>query len=225
MIYFHGKKLVKLILVTVLFFNAFLLSGCIDLAINHNKHNLNKKSAVEGEVYTMRGGLGGIFSKGMNHLEDTLADDYHIYASSTVWFRARNLSDTIIRRYRAGLIHGPIILVGHSLGANDQIGVARILYHANIPVALLITVDPVLPLRVPPNVKQVVNIYKRSFVPMFSGLSLKADDPKLTQIENLNTSTLKGTHVNHFNIDEHKITQKIMLESVLAVLKGRRRPS
>ena len=49
----------------------------------------------------MRGGLGGIFSKGMNHLEDTLADQYHIYASSTVWFKAKNLSDTIIKRYNS----------------------------------------------------------------------------------------------------------------------------
>lgn len=223
--HFSGQKLVKSILAIVLAFIGFMLSGCIDLAINHNKHNLNKKSVVKGEVYTMRGGLGGIFSKGMNHLEDTLADQYHIYASSTVWFKAKGLSDSIIKRYRAGQIHGPIILVGHSLGANDQIGVARNLYHANIPVALLITIDPVLPLRVPPNVKQVVNIYKRSFVPMFSGLSLKADNPKLTQIENLNTSTLKGTNVNHFNIDEHKTTQKIMLERVLSVLKEAKKTS
>jgi hypothetical protein len=216
---FFVQKVAKTVLSITLLFIGLLLSGCIDLAINHNKHILNKKSVVKGEVYTMRGGLGGIFSKGMNHLEDTLADQYHIYASSTVWFKAKNLSDTIIKRYRAGLIHGPIILVGHSLGANDQIGVARNLYHVNIPVALLITIDPVLPLRVPPNVKQVVNIYKRSFVPMFSGLSLKADNPKLTQIENLNTSTLKGTNVNHFNIDEHKTTQKIMLERILAALE------
>jgi len=205
-----------------------LLTGCIDLAVNNKLHKnvvLKKNTYTKGEIYTMRGGLGGVFSKGMNHLEDTLADEYQISASSTVWFKAMALSDSIIKRYREDKIKGPIILVGHSLGANDQIGVARQLAYAHIPVALLITIDPVLPLRIPPNVQHEVNIYKPSFVPLFSGMALKADNPKLTHMENLNVDTLKGMGVNHFTIDKHNYVQKLMVEKILATLKNANKTS
>lgn len=218
---FHRKIAQSIVSFSILLIPIFL-TGCIDLAVNQNRHKqtvLKKKSFAKGEIYTMRGGLGGVFSKGMNHLEDTLADNYQISASSTVWFKAKALSNAIIKRYKAKELQGPIILVGHSLGANDQIGVARLLAQANIPVALLITIDPVLPLRIPPNVKQEVNIYKPSFVPLFSGLSLKADNPKLTHIENLNVDTLKGMGVNHFTIDKHQYVQKLMVDRILATLK------
>lgn len=200
----------------------FFLTSCIDLAVNEKRHQqltANKSHYSKGEIYTMRGGLGGVFSKGMNHLEDTLADHYHISASSTVWFKAIALSDYIIKRYEAHEIKGPIILVGHSLGANDQIGVARQLAKRNIPVALLITIDPVLPLQIPSNVQHEINIYKPSFVPLFSGLSLKADDPEFTHVENVNVDTLKGMGVNHFTIDKHQYVQKLMVDNILETIK------
>jgi hypothetical protein len=221
-------KITKSIFSLSVLLSVLLLSGCIDLAVNQNRHKqltLKKKSFAKGEIYTMRGGLGGVFSKGMNHLEDTLADNYQISASSTVWFKAKALSDSIIKRYKANELKGPIILVGHSLGANDQIAVARLLAKENIPVALLITIDPVLPLRIPSNVKQEINVYKPSFVPLFSGLSLKADNPKLTKIENLNVDTLKGMGVNHFTIDKHQYVQKLMVDKILATLKEANRKS
>lgn len=222
------RKMAKSICFFSVIITTFFLTSCIDLAVNQNRHKqslVRNKSFAKGEIYTMRGGLGGVFSKGMNHLEDTLADNYQISASSTVWFKAKGLSDSIIKRYKAHEIHGPIILVGHSLGANDQIGVARFLAKENIPVALLITIDPVLPLRIPANVKQEINIYKPSFVPLFSGMSLKADNPKLTHIENLNVDTLKGMGVNHFTIDKHQYVQKLMVDKILATLKEANRKS
>jgi hypothetical protein len=197
------------------------LPGCIDLAVNDGKNKQalrNKPTDRRAEVYTMRGGLGGVFSKGMNHLEDTLQNDYQIPSSSTVWYKANALSKEIINEYKTQHQHVPIILVGHSLGANEQIKVAKNLANANIPVALLITVDAVAPIRVPPNVRQAINIYKPSFVPMFSGLKLKAVDPKTTRIENLNVATFKDAHVNHFTIDKDEKVQQIMIQNILATL-------
>lgn len=200
-----------------------LLSGCIDLAVNdgRNKRPISQKeSQAKGNVYTMRGGLGGVFSKGMNHLEDTLQNEYQIHSSSTVWYKANSLSKVIIKQYKDKEIEGPIILVGHSLGANEQIKVAKNLGFANIPVALLVTVDAVAPIHVPSNVKLAVNIYKPSFVPMFSGLRLKAVDATQTKIENINVNTFKDAHVNHFTIDKDKYVQKIMIDDILATLKA-----
>ncbi len=218
----NNHKMIKLILFLSIVVTSILLTGCIDFAANdgRNKHvNLRAKNHLKGEVYTMRGGLGGVFSKGMNHLEDTLANDYQIHSSSTVWNKAYSLSQTIIQQYKAKIIQGPIILVGHSLGANEQIKVAKNLAEANVPVALLVTVDAVSPIRVPPNVRLAVNIYKPSFVPMFSGLTLKAVDPARTRIKNYNVDEIKGAEVNHFTIDKDEHVQKIMLENILATLK------
>lgn len=205
---------------------SLFLGGCVDLAVNDgkNKHkDLKNIMPAKGTVYTMRGGLGGIFSKGMNRLEDTLDHDYHIYASSTVWYKANQLSQTIIEDYKNHKIRSPIILVGHSLGGNEQIKVARKLAQANISVALLITVDAVSPLPVPANVKQVVNIYRPSFVPLFSGQRLQALCPQCTHIENINVTTLKNMDVNHFTIDGNKQVQKLMTEKVLATIQNNER--
>lgn len=212
----------KSILFLIVLLSTLVISGCIDLAANdgRNKHlNQSTKNRLKGEVYTMRGGLGGIFSKGMNHLEDTLENDYHVYSSSTVWNKAYSFSQTIIQQYKAKKIQQPIILVGHSLGANEQIKVAKNLAAANVPVALLVTVDPVSPIRVPANVELAINIYKPSFVPMFSGLTLKAMDSSRTRIENYNVNEIKGAEVNHFTIDKDEHVQKIMVNNILAVLK------
>lgn len=201
-----------------------MLPACIDLAVNHgqNKHGVLSTQFVDGEVYTMRGGLGGIFSKGMNRLEDLLYNDYKIHSLSTVWFRANALSASIIKQYRSHVLREPIILVGHSLGGNDQIKVARDLYRAHIPVALLISIDPVSPLTVPPNVLHVVNIYKPSHLPLFSGLMVKAMDPEKTLVENINVYDIKGIDVNHFNITGNAEIQKIMLDKILQTFSSTR---
>jgi len=172
-----------------------------------------------GEVYTMRGGLGGIFSTGMSDLQRTLQTQYHIQSASTIWFKEDTLSAYIIKHYRAHEIQQPIVLIGHSLGANEQLKVARDLDRANIPVALLITVDAVSPITVSANVKHVINLYKPGYVPMFSGMTLAAVDPARTRIDNINVDTLKGTSVNHFTIDKNPVVQDLMLKNVLAVLK------
>lgn len=200
-----------------------MLFGCVDLASNEGKDKqayLNAISKSKAQIYTMRGGLGGLFSKGMNRLQNTLKQDKNLYVSSTIWYKAYNLSQFIIHNAKTGKTHGPIILVGHSLGANEQIKVAKNLARANIPVALLITVDAVSPLPVPPNVKRVLNIYKPSAVPIFRGFEVKALDPSKTKIENLNVDNLYDIKVNHFNIDSHAQLQKKMLNDIESTWKA-----
>lgn len=195
------------------------LAGCMDLAATQrNALKWEQKFPYKGEIYTMRG-FGGIFSTGMNRLEDTFAQHYHIRTASTIWYKAAGLSDFIIKHYRSKELQGPLILIGHSLGANEQIRVAKYLNQAHIPVDLLITIDAVAPYRVPPNVREVLNIYKPGFVPMLSGLTVRAIDPQHTRVENLNVNRLKGFYVNHFTIDKKPEIQKIMLDRVLAVIQ------
>lgn len=203
-----------------------LFSGCIDLSGSKstyrelerhtNSKNL-KPFSYNGEVHTMRGGLG-IFSKGMNQLRDIVAEKYHISSWSTMWYNAGDVSRSIITRYYQQKNPRPIILIGHSLGANEQIKVARNLNAVGIPVALLVTVDAVSQTIIPPNVHYALNLYKPGYVPMFSGLRLRAVDPNKTRIDNINVETLKEVQVNHFTIDKDKVVQTIILDQIERVL-------
>ncbi|MBA2651205.1 MAG: hypothetical protein H0U73_02885 [Tatlockia sp.] len=208
-------KLFKPVFCLGFLLSSFFLSGCIDLAgsqsLAKNKDFLLKSKA---QVFVMRGGLGGIFSTGMNQLQGTLERRYGIRTESTVWYKANSLSKYIIKNYGTKTLPGPIVLVGHSLGANDQIKVALDLYRKNIPVALLMTIDAVSPLQIPPNVRHVVNIYKPSFVPMFSGIRVKAIDPVHTKVENIDVATFKVA-INHFTIDKKEEVQKLMIDKTL----------
>lgn len=211
----------KIIFSLGLFLLNMLLTACVDLAVNHGKNkqiDLKNISHTNGQVYTMRGGLGGIFSKGMNHLEDTLSNDYHIQTSSTVWFKGNALQQQIIQNYENKKLQGPIVLAGHSLGANEQVAVAEALNRKHIPVALLITVDPVIPTKIPSNVEYSLNIYKPSFVPMLSGLRVKAVDSQHTRVDNINIENIKGAHANHLTIDSNRAVQKLMVDQTLISL-------
>lgn len=211
-----------------------MLTGCVDLSGSRNAYNYRTQQiehssnsipfrtadSNRGEVHTMRGGLG-IFSIGMNQLRDSVESHYHIPAYSTMWYNAGDVSRSIIASHRTNPSR-PIILVGHSLGANEQIKVARNLNAAGVPVALLVTVDAVSQTIIPPNVKHALNFYKSGYVPMFSGLKLRAVDPQKTYIENINVVQLEGVHVNHFTIDKDKVVQqKIMTEIGKVLVNGK----
>jgi len=219
-----------------LFLITIVLVGCIDLsgtrltpekkskAQSSSSKMLQKKKSpsFNGEVHTMRGGLG-IFSIGMNQLRTAVAEQYKVPASSTMWYNAGHVGSSIVTYWYQHKSKRPIILIGHSLGANEQIKVARNLDKAGIPVALLVTVDAVSQTIVPANVKHALNFYKPGFVPMFSGLKLRAVNPGTTQIDNINVSTLNGVKVNHFTIDKDKVVQAIILDEVEKVLRNANR--
>ena len=210
------------------------LTGCVDLSgakltpekkVNYyarkatpKKLNVHHSTKSQGEVHTMLGGLG-MFSIGMDQVRNDIAKKYkHVSASSNMWYNAGDVTNSITYYYYKHKTHRPIILMGHSLGANEQIKVARNLNAAGIPVDLLVTVDAVSQTIVPPNVKHVLNVYKPGFVPMFSGLKLRAVDSNATKIENINVNDLKELNVNHFTIDKDKFVQAMILDEVKKVL-------
>jgi thioesterase domain-containing protein len=110
-----------------------------------------------GHVYLMRG-IFNVFSLGMDQMAYKLqaAGVAATVANHTSW---RGMADDMIANYRSGN-REPIILMGHSAGADATISIARRLQEAGVPVALIVNFDPVSPDPVPPNVKQVVN-YRR----------------------------------------------------------------
>ncbi len=216
--------------ITLLGILLLFVNGCVNLSgtrSNYPRNNNvliveNKKAPYNGEIHTMLGGLG-LFSKGMITLKNSVAQLYDIPAYNTIWYNAGDVTQFIINNYYHQKHPRPIILIGHSLGANEQIKVARNLNRYNIPVALLITTDSVSQTIIPPNVHEAVNFYKTGLVPMFSGLKLRAVDPNKTIIENIDVSTIKGINVNHFTIDKNPLVQQMILEKIKKVVVNGKR--
>ena len=113
--------------------------------------------AAETRVILLRGWFG-VFSTGLDSLADELKAKGikaevagHLYWSSAV---------TDIVRERAAGKTGPIVLIGHSQGANNVIDAARSLEKQHIPVDLVVTLAPLLQDPIPANVARAINYYQ-----------------------------------------------------------------
>ena len=112
----------------------------------------------ETHVYLMRG-LLGIFSLGMDDLAGKLNNQgfrANVYGYE-VW---QTIADQIVQRRRDGHT-GPVVIVGHSLGANATFDVADSLNGRDVPVLLAVIFDATEVRRVPANVSAFINFYAR----------------------------------------------------------------
>lgn len=162
-----------------------------------------------GHVYLYRGILN-VFSLGMDQLAAKLqATGVTASVSNhTLWSGEAN---DMIARYQAGN-REPIILMGHSAGADATISIARKLAQYNIPVALIVNFDPVSPDAVPGNVKQIVNYY----VAAGWGQAVSGGQRFKGKLANVNESSTD----NHFSIDKNDALQRQAIARVLAVTGG-----
>jgi hypothetical protein len=113
--------------------------------------------AAEPRVLLLRGWFG-VFSTGLDSLADELrANGINAEVAGHLYW-ATAVSD--ILRERAAGKTGPLVLVGHSQGANNVIDVARSLEAHNVPVDLLVTLAPFLQDPIPANVARAINYYQ-----------------------------------------------------------------
>src|SRR6516165_1473285 len=90
---------------------------------------------AETRVYLLRGWFG-VFSTGL----DTVATELRskgIKAETVGHLAWKTTVSNIVKDHAAGE-SGPLVLVGHSQGANNVIDMARLLQRDNIPVDLLV---------------------------------------------------------------------------------------
>lgn len=109
----------------------------------------------KGIVYLIRGGAN-IFSTGMDEIAEKL-DARGVDARSLGHSSWREIAREAADRYKKK--RQPIVLVGHSFGANAAVLVADELAKSNVPVALVILFDPTTVMQAPANVKRLVNFY------------------------------------------------------------------
>lgn len=174
-----------------------------------------------GHVYCMRGWLG-IFSTGMDDLAQKL--DKEVTSISVADEEWRRLKGFLIQEHRAGRLKEPLVLVGHSWGADDQIRVASELAAEGITVDLLITIDPVTPPAIPTNVRRCVNIYKShpvtDGVPFWRGVPLDTETTRVP-IANINLREAKvgfdTESIDHINIEKSVGVHQMVMEEVRKV--------
>jgi pimeloyl-ACP methyl ester carboxylesterase len=112
---------------------------------------------LQARVYLFRGALGPIFSRGMDRLTKRL-EEAGIRADVYEFTICRLIADQAIRDFRDN--PAPIALIGHSMGGLCALTFAGILKSENIPVSLVVTIDPAhASPKVPLNVERYINIF------------------------------------------------------------------
>lgn len=110
-----------------------------------------------GRAYLFRGAMGPIFSRGMDRLTDRI-EQAGIPATVNEFTICQLIARKAIREYRDDPV--PIVLIGHSMGGLCAVKFAEILQDENIPVSLIVAIDPAQATDdVPANVERFINIF------------------------------------------------------------------
>jgi hypothetical protein len=208
------------------------MAGCVDLTglpadplAAHGALRAAASDRYPGHVYCMRGFLG-IFSTGMDTFARTLNRRHIIRAAALADEARMQFEHRLLSAEKRRMLHGPLILVGHSYGADDQIRVARYLGHHGYKVMLLLLLDPVTPPRIPINVRQCFVIYKShpltDWLPFLRGVPVNAVNPRITHVTNLNVRDMPvpfhQAGIDHINISANPGVQSLMLSVVSRAL-------
>jgi hypothetical protein len=158
-------------------------------------------------VYLLRG-LLNVFSLGM----DTLAEELNargVYATVDNHTSWQGLADQAAARYKAGT-EGPIIIIGHSLGADAVMEMSAYLGQKGVPVALAVPFDGTQSLAASGNIQRVLNLTQRSYAYMRKGPTFKGS------LVNFDVSS--DPSIDHLNIDKSPRLHAKVIAEVLAVV-------
>ncbi|MGE3147671.1 MAG: hypothetical protein AB7K04_01245 [Pseudorhodoplanes sp.] len=177
-------------------------------------HQRVAPSAKSGpQVYLLRG-LMNIFSLGMDDLANKLnarGVRSEVYNHSS-WMA---LSDEIAARYRSG-DRTPIVLIGHSLGADAVMLMGAYLEKKNVPVALIVPFDGTASYPATKNVARVFNLTQREYARMTRGPGFRGE------LVNMDVS---GPDIGHISIDKSARLHSLVIGRVLAVAGRGSRPA
>jgi len=175
-------------------------------AKEHRKSGINPHY----QLYLLKG-LADVFSTGMDFLEAKLEahgieGEVHSHAA---W---QSLVQTAIAKWRGGL-RGPIVIIGHSLGADAAITMAQRLGEAQVPVALLVTFSPVDSAPAMANVARAVNYFQSNSAwhgQITRGAGFRGS------LENIDLAQAPG--ITHFNIEKVDQFHAATISKVLSLV-------
>jgi thioesterase domain-containing protein len=163
---------------------------------------------TDAQIYLLRG-LANVFSRGMDEMGATLRS--RGFSPHVINHRGwQTAADTIAQNYRNGQT-APVILIGHSLGANNAARLAKRLQSRGVPVAYLATFDPTQTFSVPGNVRYFANFYQNN------GFGRRASFKPSRHKEKVNLNLTSSPGLNHRNIDQSRRLQDIVMARILKV--------
>lgn len=165
--------------------------------------------AAGPHVVLLRGWFG-IFSTGLDSIADQLRAQ-GIKAEVAGHLSWSTAVTEILRERSAGQV-SPLVLVGHSQGANNVIDMARSLELHNITVDLLVTISPFLQNPIPANVMKAINYYQ---APGW-GQPITADYGFHGKIINVNL--VDNLTITHISIDKSARLQAEILHEITALV-------
>jgi len=171
----------------------------------------NPASATEPRVLLLRGWFG-VFSTGLDGIADALkANGINAEVAGHLYWETA-VAD-IIRERAEGKMR-PLVLVGHSQGANNVIDMARALEAHNIKVDLLVTLAPFMQHPIPANVVHAIDYYQS---PGW-GAPLVPDNGFHGVLQNINMDGDWGA--THMNVDKNPRVQNQILREVVTLAKA-----
>ncbi|MFT4118865.1 LysM peptidoglycan-binding domain-containing protein [Bradyrhizobium sp.] len=109
------------------------------------------------KIYLFRGAMGPIFSTGMDRLSEKLTQA-GFSADVYEFTLCRLIGNRVISSYKEKA--APIVLIGHSMGGLCSIVISEMAAKENIPISLVIAIDPAHATGdVPLNVERFINIF------------------------------------------------------------------
>lgn len=169
-----------------------------------------------GEIYLLRG-LANIFSRGMDALGAKMVRkglDARVY-NHAAW---RELADNIIARAKKKQVSYPIVIMGHSLGANASAMMAKYLGDKGIRVDYVVAFDPTVSTAVGPNVKRVINFY----LPNDSRTNtIKKASGFKGVLKNINVTGVRG--ISHTTVEKDGKFHSEVINRTYSLTKKRRK--
>lgn len=180
------------------------------------------------QVFLLRG-LWDFFSIGLNDVGQRLRD-MGVDATVISGTDYGKLGDELVQRHFAGTLPSPLVLVGHSFGADQAVSLARYLKDLGITVHSMVLLEATIPPPIPSNVDHCVLFYEPTFLADWFPDSF-AGNPVVpeagndhTRIENLDLRTrtwpllgpLEYLNYNeHFYADENVDVQNLMIAEIM----------
>jgi pimeloyl-ACP methyl ester carboxylesterase len=162
-------------------------------------------------VYLLRG-LFNVFSLGMDSLTEELKRR-GVDATVHGYGEWQTLADKAAANYKAGK-EAPIILIGHSLGADTVMEMAAYLGRKGVPVAMVVPFDGTKSFAASDNVGRVLNLTQRDYAYMRGGPGFHGT------LANVDVSS--DTSIDHINIDKSPRLHARVVAEVLAVVGNHR---
>ena len=171
---------------------------------------LSGNAQASGHIYLLKG-FAGIFSTGLDTLADQLVSrGYNATVHS--YGDVDSLAIEAAKLQKNG--KGPIIIIGHSLGADAAIPMAAKMKDEGATVALVVTFGPDYKQLAPSNVASVINYYQKGAT-IGRGRGFKG------KISNISLDA--APDINHFNIEKiNRLHSKVIKQIQMITGRGLR---